>query len=77
MFDPTTLAMIIVKEHQKNMLEETKKYRMLKAARATRPRFQERLFMRVGDFLIYAGLRLKERYKPAMCSGPGAYQSSQ
>ena len=76
MLDPMRLAIIIVKEHQNNMLEEAKKYRMLKAARAASPRLQERLFVRVGDFLISAGLRLKERYKPEMCPELEAYQSS-
>lgn len=74
MRDLTTLAMI-AKVHQNDMLEEAKKYRMLKATRAARPRFQERLLVLAGDFLISAGLRLKERYKPAMCSELEAYQS--
>jgi hypothetical protein len=69
-----TLA-IIAKEHQKDMLEEVKKCRMLKALRAKRPRLQERLLVRVGDFLISAGLRLKERYQSEMCPELEAYQS--
>ena len=68
MLDPTMLAML-AKEYQNRMLEEAKRYRMLKATRAARPRLQQRLLMRFGDFLISAGLRLKERYKPAMCPG--------
>ena len=74
MLNPTVLARM-VKEHQDSMLEEAKKNRILKAARAARPRLQERLFVRVGDFLISAGLRLKEQYEPEMCSCPEAYQS--
>ena len=74
MFHLTTLAMI-AKEHQHNMLEEAKKYRVLKDARAARPRLQEYLFVRVGDFLISTGLRLKERYEPVVCPGPEAYRS--
>ena len=69
-----TLA-VIAKERQKDMLEETKRYRMLKAFRAGRPRLQERLSVRVGDFLISAGLRLKERYQPEMCPELEAYRS--
>lgn len=75
MFDLTTLAMI-VKEHQNNMLKEAKKERMLRAIRAKRPQLRERLSARVGDFLISAGLRLKERYEPDRCSELEAYQSS-
>ena len=74
MFHLVMLA-AIAKEHQHNMLEEAKKYRMLKAARAARPRLQEYFFVRIGDFLISVGLRLKGRYEPAMCSGPEAYRS--
>ena len=73
MFNPMMLS--IAKERQKELLEEAKKYRMLKAARAARPRLQERLCVRVGDFLISAGLRLKERYKPEMRPDLEAYQS--
>lgn len=74
MHDLTTLAMI-AKEHQNSMLEEAKKNRMLRAIRAERPRFRERLFVRVGDFLISTGLRLKGRYKPEMRPELEAYRS--
>lgn len=74
MFNLTVLSMI-AKEHQNNMLEEVKKNQMLKATRPAEPRLQERLCVRIGDFLISAGLRLKERYTPAICPGPEAYQS--
>ena len=74
MFNPTMLLMIS-KVHQNSLLEEAKKNQMLKATRSAKPRLQERLCVRIGDFLISAGLRLKQRYKPAMCPGPEAYQS--
>jgi hypothetical protein len=74
MHDLTTLAWI-AKEHRDNMLEEVKKDRMVRAIRVRRPGFRERLFVRVGDFLISAGLRLKERYKPEMRPELEAYRS--
>ncbi len=74
MFHPTILSML-VKEHQDSLLEEVRKTRAPRAARTARPRLRERLFVRVGDALISAGLRLQARYKPAMYPYTEAYHS--
>jgi hypothetical protein len=74
MFNLKVLSMI-AKEHQNNMLEEVKKNQMLKAIRPAKPRLQERLCVRIGDFLISAGLRLKKRYKPEIYPDLEAYKS--
>ena len=74
MFNPMTPSLI--KAYQDRLLEEAKKGRIPKATRTAKPQLQERLLARVGDLLISAGLRLQERYKPAMCPRPEASQSS-
>jgi hypothetical protein len=74
MFHPTLMPML-VKERQDNLLKEVKKSRGLKSARTARPGLQERLFTRVGDCLISAGLRLQARYQPATYPGTKACQS--
>ena len=74
MFNLTVLSEV-VKEHQRNQLEEAKKIKMLKAIRATSPSLRERLFVRAGDLLIAAGLKLRGQYEPAMRPTPKAYQS--
>ena len=75
MCDPVTLLM--AKAHQNRLLKEAKEAKeigMLKAARTARPRLQERLFVRLGNFLISAGMRLQERCQPVMYPGPETHQ---
>ena len=70
---PTTLSMS--KAYQNILLEEAKTNGILKTSRTMRPRLQERLFMRVGDLLISAGLRLQGRFELATLPCSKVYQS--
>jgi hypothetical protein len=75
MFDHKVMS-VVVKEHQKNIFEEVRRTRALRNIYSANPRLSERLFVHLGDLLIVAGLRLRKRYKPTVCSGYKVYQSS-
>lgn len=73
MFSPEQLLML-GKIRQEGLLEEAQGNRTSGVTRTTSPRLQERFFVRTGDFLISAGLRLRERYEPAVRPDSKVYQ---
>jgi hypothetical protein len=75
MLDPKALS-VVVKERQKNIFQQVQRARGPRTVQPANPRLLERLFLRIGDLLISAGLRLHKRYRPATCSGYKAYRSS-
>lgn len=58
------LALARVQVHCNDLLEEAEFHRLLKKAKAGRPRLQDHLLLSLGDLLISFGLRLKARYQP-------------
>ena len=73
MISPTTLlavAKTIDEDRQKVRQEEAKISQILKATGATKPRFRDHLYARIGDFLISAGRRLQEHARPVVYPGP-------
>jgi len=69
---PLTTQM--ARAYQEALLEDARQDRWTRVAKARRPWIWERWALRLGDRLIYAGLRLRERYTPAMCSAPDVCQ---
>ena len=61
--------------YQEMLLAEAKKVHSPNAAGRVDPQL-ERLLVHVGDVLISAGLRLRERYEPAICNAPETYRSA-
>ncbi len=53
----------LVRQHQKNLLEEARLERLLSESRASRPRLRDRLLLKSGNILIFLGERLKEKYE--------------
>ena len=62
MFNP--LSPVVAKEDQHRLLHEAQRG-AFKTVRAAGPPIKQRLFVRAGDLLISAGLRLQGDYKPA------------
>jgi len=75
MLDPKALS-AVVKERQRNIFQEMQRARGPKTVQPANLRLFGQLFIHIGDLLIGAGQRLHRRYKPAVCSGSKAYQSS-
>lgn len=63
MYNPF-LADTYAKARHEERLAEVEKDRLLKAARAGRPKLEERLLLSIGDLLITFGIWLKARYQP-------------
>jgi hypothetical protein len=49
---------------------KNKRAHLVRAARASRPRLHARFLAHVGKVLASAGNSLRERYEPALASGP-------
>jgi hypothetical protein len=60
MYDP--LIPWVAETHRNELVAQAKESRILKAKS---PRLGKRLFVRIGDILISAGLKLHQRYQPA------------
>ena len=63
MYNPF-LADTYTKACHTERLKQAEKDRLLKAAKAGRPKLQERLLLSTGDLLITFSLWLKARYQP-------------
>ncbi len=66
MYNPLTLQ--VAKILQDNLLKEARKGQGIENSRPVTHRLKDHLFVRLGDLLITAGLKLHRRYKPAVCS---------
>jgi hypothetical protein len=58
----------VAQAYQEELLAEARKRHLRTAVRAAHPRLRERFLVRIGELLILAGWRLRERYRPAICS---------
>lgn len=56
--------------YHEGRLRENKREHLVRLARATRPRLHARFLANVGKGLASAGNSLRERYEPALASGP-------
>ena len=63
--------------YQEGLLAEvTRDEYTLRVVKTTKPRFQGRVFLRLGELLISWGLRLRARYEPVMVCGPDVCSSA-
>lgn len=67
---PLTTQM--ARAYQEALLEDARQERWTRVAKVRRSRIWERWALRLGDRLIYAGLRLRERYAPTIGPAPEA-----
>jgi hypothetical protein len=74
MFELMTTSMALA--YQDARLAEVTDVRPLRVARTTGPRLRERVLMHIGDGLIHAGLRLRQRYRPVIVAASQAVPSA-
>ena len=58
------LTVVCAKARHSELLREVEFYRLVKEAKAGRPRLQDRLLLSISDVLISLGLWLKARCQP-------------
>ena len=56
--------------------EEARKAHDLRLLKASRPRLGERTAIRIGNLLVFLGLRVLERYRPVLHCGPEVYPTA-
>jgi hypothetical protein len=65
MYNPD-VVLIMVKEHQRELLEEAKRVRLVREAKPANHGFVDHLLADIGGLLISAGTKLQARCKPVM-----------
>ena len=65
---PITLEM--VKAYQERLVQDVQGNRLMGTVKAARPRWQDRLMLRAGNWLIAIGQRLREHARPPVCALP-------
>jgi len=66
----------LAKAYQENLLREAERGRPVQVPASAGSRLQGRVFLRLGDWLISLGTKLRERSEPTMPYGHGAYPSA-
>lgn len=75
MYYPNTSSS--ARAYQESLLAEvTRDKYTMKVIRRTKPRLQGRMFLRLSDLMVSLGLKLRERYEPAMACGPEVRSSA-
>ena len=59
----------LINEKQKQLLFQAHNDRLVRALKAENWKFANRLLVKLGEFLIHSGSRLKRRYQPAIRPG--------
>jgi hypothetical protein len=79
MFSHPLILEMMARERHEMFLEEARKFRLLSRLKASgdlAPSLRTRVLTNVGEFLIFLGLKLKEKYAPAACSAACTSSSS-
>lgn len=71
LYNPERIWMI-ASERQRELLDEARRVRLIRAAKPTRPGIADRLLAGAGGFLIVAGKKLQARYTPVPCCASAA-----
>ena len=64
------LVLRLAEIHQKTLLEEAQRNRLVAPGWANKPRLEERVLVGFGAWLVSMGLRLQARYRPEMRPAP-------
>lgn len=75
MFSPLTVR--VARIHQDQLRAEAKKHRRDPRLGAARSGHRETILASVGMHLIFAGLWLRARYEPTICSTPKLHRARQ
>jgi hypothetical protein len=62
------MTRLLAEAHQDMLLQEADNHRAARFGKLGNPRFRERILAQAGDFLIFAGLWLRERYTTPVCT---------
>jgi hypothetical protein len=73
MFHPVIPSLALA--YQESLAKEAERERIGKVLVSAKPTFQKRALLRMGNLLILWGLKLRERYEPAICCCPEPYSS--
>ncbi len=65
----------LIREHQYQIEEHEKNYRINKEIKISRPKIKDRFLLSLGRHLIAVGSKLQNRAKPAFASCSGDYQA--
>jgi hypothetical protein len=60
------LMKTLMRDHQNQIDEDIKTYRLLKSVKPSRPKMKDRLLLIIGQRLVAAGSKLQKRVKPAL-----------
>jgi len=59
----------VAKERHTELMDMTGGLVLVRSARVYRPRRRDRLFAKIGNFLVNLGTKIKARYEPAVLVG--------
>lgn len=62
-FDPDTVVRL-TSARERELLKGLANRQLLEEARANRPRLYGRIFLNIGEFFIFVGLKMRARYTP-------------
>jgi hypothetical protein len=65
----------LIRDHQSQIDEDVKKYRLIRKSKTSRPKIKDRLLLSLGRQMVAAGFKLQKQAKPAFAPCQGDYQT--
>ncbi len=65
----------LIKDHQQQIDQDLKRYRLVSKTKTYQPKVKDRLLLGVGRYLVAVGSKLQNRAKSSFATSKGEYQA--